>query len=308
MKKNLFVLLLLINNIMNAQKGPLTGSGKITSKTFDYKDFYKISLKDLSGRVEVEVGKPFSIKIDIDDNLESLLNVEVKENELEISLWGNKNNRLYIENTNIIIKVSLPQITFLAHWGNVKVALTGIAGKDFRLLKAGNGDISLSGLVEDLTIIKSGNGDINARNLITQNVNVLSSGNGDVTVYAAKHFIAKGSGNGYIKNIGSALAGAASIKTGNADIIDSGYKITTLQYAVVPEDTRIKTSIQNSTTKRAGLKIVYPVKGSYGIDINAGMTRKEYFPLGTKIYRQGKMEKPLFEITPENRDCVLIIE
>jgi hypothetical protein len=302
------VLLILINNRVNAQNGPLTGSGKIISKTFDYKDFDKISLRDLSGRVELEAGKPFSVKIEIDDNLESLLDVEVKNNQLEISLWGNRNNKLYIENTNIVIKISLPKITVLEHRGNAKVALSGIAGREFRMEKAGNGDVTLSGLVEELAVLKAGNGDVNARNLIAQKVNVLSSGNGDVTVNAAKNFNFKGSSNGYIKNTGSALADATSIKTGNGDIIDSGYKIKTLPYAGVKEDTRIKTSIQNNTAKRAVLKIVYPIKGSYGIDIGPGMTRKEYFPLGTKIYRQGNMGKPLFEITPENRDRILVIE
>jgi hypothetical protein len=54
--------------------------------------------------------------------------------------------------------------------------------------------------------------------------------------------------------------------------------------------------------------VVYPVKGSYGIDIKPGATHMEKFPLGTKIYRQGKKKEPLFEITPENRDSVLVIE
>ena len=71
---------------------------------------------------------------------------------------------------------------------------------------------------------------------------------------------------------------------------------------------KIKTRIKNNTNKSVELKVVYLVKGSYGIDIKSGATRSEYFPLGTKIFKHGKMSKPLFEITPGNRDSVLVIE
>ena len=78
---------------IKAQKGPLNGSGKIISKTFDNKDFDKIELKDFDGKVEIEVGKPFSISIDIDDNLEKLLSVKENNGKLKIEFEGNENNK-----------------------------------------------------------------------------------------------------------------------------------------------------------------------------------------------------------------------
>jgi hypothetical protein len=310
MKKILFAGLLLIVSsvVLNAQNGPLSGSGKIISKTVDYKDFDKISLTDLSGKVEIEVGKPFSIMIDIDDNLEPLLSVSNNNGKLVMELTGNLNNKMYIENTNIKIKISLPEISLLDHHGNDNVRVNGITGNNFRIEKSGNGDVVLSGTVADLEIKKNGNGNVHAGNLIAQQAVVRSSGNGDITVNAAKTFAANGSGNGDIKNIGAALASTGSSRYGNGDIIDPGFVPKVSPYPAELEDTRIKTRIQNKTGRLIELKVVYPVKGSYGIDIRPGTAHKEYFPLGTKIYKHGKMSKPLFEITPENRDSVLVIE
>jgi hypothetical protein len=65
MKKIIFALLLVSSVIASqtyAQRGPLRGTGKLLTKTFDFQDFDKVSLEDLDGNVEVEIGKPFSIK------------------------------------------------------------------------------------------------------------------------------------------------------------------------------------------------------------------------------------------------------
>lgn len=310
MKKIVFVSLFLIASavVVKAQKGPLNGSGKIISKTFDYTGFDKISLADLSGTVEIEVGNPFSIMINIDDNLEQLLSVNNNNGKLELELKGNRNNKLYIENTNISIRIALPDISVLEHRGNDNVTVTGIAGRYLKIMKSGNGDITLSGSVDQLDIKKYGNGSVTAKNLAAQYASVFSSGNGDVIINATKKFTGNGSGNGNIINTGVALADRSSSKSGNGDIIDSAYKPKSSPYPAQQEDTRTKSRIRNNTGEWVALKVVYPVKGSYGIDIRPGATRREYFPLGTKIYKQGKMSKPLFEITPENRDTVLLIE
>lgn len=301
-------LLLLTCLNSQAQRGPLNGSGNIITKTFDEKDFDKIELKDLAGKATIEVGKPFSIQIDIDDNLEKLLSVKVNNGKLKIEFEGNQNNKMYIENTNVSVRISLPEISVLEHSGNNQLVVNGIIGRYFRLEKTGNGDAVLNGSIDKLDIKKSGNGDVHATNLIAQEAEVHSSGNGDVMVNAAKTFNASGSGNGDIKNTGAALASTYSSKSGNGDIIDASYKAKENPYPNQANDKKITTRIRNNTSERVALKVVYPVKGNYGIDVAPGATRREYFPLGTKIYRDGKKNELLFEITPENRDTVLVIE
>lgn len=309
--KNKYLLLLLLSlsvSVARTQNGPLTGSGKIISKSYSYVNFDKIGLYDLSGKVEVQAGKPFSISIDIDDNLEPLLDVAMQNNTLLIKLKGNRNNKLYIENTHIRINISLPQISCIQHRGNTGIVVNGILGKQFQLQQSGNGNIKLAGTIEALNITKSGNGNVIAENVKAKLVTVQSAGNGNVTVNAATTFKANGSGNGYIKNIGSALADASSSKSGNGDIIDSAFVTKLSSYAGYKENTRIKTRLQNNTSTTVALKVLYPVKGNYGIDIKPGALRSEYFPLGTKIYRVGNMGQPLFEITPQNRNTLLVIE
>ena len=58
--KNLILttVFLLLSIFANAQ---LKGSGKITTKTYDYKNFNQLSLQDLDGKIEVESGKDFTI-------------------------------------------------------------------------------------------------------------------------------------------------------------------------------------------------------------------------------------------------------
>jgi Putative auto-transporter adhesin, head GIN domain len=133
MKQIIITILLLLPVMMvSAQKGPLTGSGKLMSNTYDVKPFTKIKFIDLAGKGEVEVGKPFAVAVDIDDNLAYLLSVSCEEGVLKIAFNDNQNNRLYIENTNIRIKIALPALNTLEHRGNNRVEVTGLADKHRR--------------------------------------------------------------------------------------------------------------------------------------------------------------------------------
>jgi len=254
------------------------------------------------------VGKSYSVNIEIDDNLVSLLAVSAAKGKLEIALTGNENNKLYLENTNITIRVSLPVLTELEHLGNSEVQVSGISGSFFRLKKSGNGNILLNGTIDELEIRKNGNGDVNAINLQSRSADIHSSGNGDVTVYADQVFRANATGNGDIKNNGPALVAEGSSRSGNGAIMDASYKPHVTTYPVPEQGEKVKSRIRNTTREWAELKVVYPVKGSYGISIRPGQTHREYFPLGTKIYKDDKTKELLFEITAANRESVLQIE
>lgn len=93
-------MLMLLSTFALAQ---LKGSGKTITKSYDYQNFDKVFFNDLDGKIEVEVGKPYSISITIDDNLLNLLTVSEnsKNKTLAVSLKGNNNNKLYIEDTKI---------------------------------------------------------------------------------------------------------------------------------------------------------------------------------------------------------------
>lgn len=301
-------LLLLIGSGSYAQKGPLKGSGKIVTKTFDYNGFTKIELQDLDGKIEIETGKSFTISASIDDNLQSLLSASVKNGELKIELSGNTNNKMYIEETGIYIKISMPSISFIKHRGNGVVYVNEVDEKQLEIVNGGNGNIIATGKVEELRISCSGNGTVRAEKLMAKTVAVKRSGNGNVYINTENSFTANSSGNGNVINKGNGMADAASVATGNSYIMDAASKQKEVPALPAEEHNKPKSRIKNNTDQTMELKVVYPVKGSYGITIKPGQTRREYFPLGTKIYQEGKMKEALFEITAASREKVLVIE
>jgi hypothetical protein len=218
MKKIFFAIVLIITSFANAQ---LKGSGKIVTKTFNYKNFDKVYFEDLDGKIEVEIGKPWSILITIDDNLESLLHLSenVSENELKIQFKGNKDNQMYVENTNLKIKITMPEASIIKNSGNSNLSVQNISGRYFKLENIGNGDSNVSGTIDVLDIIKIGNGDIDASNLNVKKAELKSTGNGDLTVNVSETLSARLTGNGDIINTGKANFDSGSKKSGNGDLI-----------------------------------------------------------------------------------------
>jgi len=199
----------------------LRGSGKISTKTYDFKNFDKVYFQDLDGKLEVEIGKPFSISVTIDDNLESLFSIteNATEHELSVSFKNNKNNWKYIEDTNFKIKITMPEASVIKNIGNSDLNIKNVIGRYFRIENTGNGDAKITGTTDSLEIIKSGNGDINAEKLVAKKANIKNTGNGDVSANVTEELTAKLNGNGDIKNIGKAKFDNNSKKTGNGDLI-----------------------------------------------------------------------------------------
>lgn len=215
--KKLCFLLLILPTLVNAQ---LFGSGKVITREFAFKDFDKVNIEDFDGHVEIEVGKPFSVKVEIDENLEPRLKVnkDNSENQLNIILEGNKNGRLYLEKTRIKIKISMPEAAVISHRGNTNVNVHGIMGRYFRLETSGNGDVFLSGSIDELDIKKSGNGRVKAEKLTCKIAKVKSYGNGNVTVNSQISLKANGTGNCSIIQTGPGKIDPMSGVIGNGDV------------------------------------------------------------------------------------------
>ncbi len=212
------VVLTLTSTFANAQ---LKGSGKTVTKTYDYKNSDKVNFENLDGKIEVEIGKPWSITVTIDDNLEPLLifTENKSEKELKVQFKGNKNNQMYIENTNFKIKITMPEASVIKNTGNSDLVVKNIIGRYFRLENTGNGDSKISGTIDSLDINKTGNGDVNTENLMVKKATLKSTGNGDLIVNVSEELSAKLTGNGDIINKGKAKFDANSKKSGNGDLI-----------------------------------------------------------------------------------------
>jgi Putative auto-transporter adhesin, head GIN domain len=207
---------------LSAQKPALVGSGTVVTRNLSFTDFDKLQLQNLDGEITVEVGKPFAISIAIDDNLEKLLAVSVTNGKLTIALKGNENNRLYVENTNIRIRISMPEISVLQHNSNSNLVVNGIVGRYCRIENGSNGDVLVSGTIDELDLVKKGNGDLDARGVLAKKVAVTAYGNGDVRFTTANEFTATGSGNGNVVNYGVGKPSGESRLEGNGRITKPG--------------------------------------------------------------------------------------
>lgn len=297
---------LLFTTAVSAQGKPLTGSGVLVTRTFNYTNFDKLDIRNLNGNIQVETGKPFSITVVIDNNLEKLLQVSANNGELRMELAGNENNKLYIERTNIQIRISLPVLTAVRHHSNSDMLITGMAGRSLSLNSSGNGDIQLKGTVDELNISKSGNGNIKAEELLAAMVNIQKSGNGDVIINTVNPFSATGSGNGDVVNKGEGIPDPASRIDGNGEIL---YKNKPVKETVHYE--KVKLKIRNETGQRVELTVKYPGKGSYGIEVGAFGSVSETVPAGTKIFRSANhtsSSQPLFEVTNDNKQTYTITQ
>lgn len=219
MKKiKLTLLLLLTSACIHAQT---RGSGKLIERSYPYKGFDKIAIEDLDGRVEIEIGKVWSISVVIDDNLFPLLAFEENptEYQLKIAFRGNRDNKMYIEDTNVLIKITMPEASVIKNNSNAVIVVNNAIGGYLRLENLDNGAIKASGKVDLLDVSCSGNGTISAGELMVKTAEIKGSGNGNILVNVDQKIIAKISGNGSVKNIGKAKYAANSKRTGNGNLL-----------------------------------------------------------------------------------------
>ena len=212
------IVLTLTSTFANAQ---LKGSGKTITKTYDYKNFNKVSFDDLDGKLEIEVGKPYSITITIDDNLYNILTIveHSDDKQLTIALKGNRNNKLYIEDTKIKVKITMPFLMEVSNNGNSGLTVTNINSKNFKSNNLVNGSTTLSGIVDNLESTCGGNGNLSAEKLIVKNGKIVCLSNGSATINVSTLLTGTVSGNGNIINKGKTLFDANSKKSGNGNLI-----------------------------------------------------------------------------------------
>lgn len=223
MKKSVQLLVcgaFLLSLAANAQSSnKVTGNGKISTETRNTSDYDGIKV---SGSFDVDLvsGKEGNITLKGEENLLPLVQVEVSENTLKISMKKNTNirSRQKIQITIPFEKIS--QVTLsgsgdiqtknnikndkfsakLSGSGNFNL---GIDSNDLDLNLSGSGNVRLKGTANNFTTKLSGSGDIDAADLKSKNADINISGSGNGRVNCNETLTARVSGSGNIKYEGN---------------------------------------------------------------------------------------------------------
>lgn len=215
-------------------QGTVKGSGNVVTEERPVAEFKTITLKG-GGRVVLTQGQRHSIAIQTDDNIMSLIETEVQNEQLVIS-QGDYNLRPTILEFNI----SVTNLKGIAISGSGEVVgKSRFVSEDFFAKISGSGDMALeldvanletkisgsgsmhlSGQTDRHEAKISGSGKINAFNMYTKDVALKISGSGDCKVTATEILDARISGSGDVfykgqPRIISKISGSGSLESRN---------------------------------------------------------------------------------------------
>jgi hypothetical protein len=269
----------------------LLGSGQVVNVPVPaLQPFSELELYGIPGGsnsvVEIVVGPTTAVTVSADDNLVSRFRVEQKGAKLSIGLPNNRDNREWIEDTNIRIHIQTPSLTALDVASNGYTVVRGLEGTLLEVDKSQNGNLRLFGQVAQLKLRKTGNGEVYADSLVVQTANVRSVGNGSVHVQVNGALKTERSGNGDILNSGKGPI-EKGLDTGNGETRSAGETPAATTPVVFVEVTLVNTQHIRRNLTVAGRATK---KFSYGIELGPLARRTEQFPVGTEIRtRLGKV-------------------
>jgi hypothetical protein len=133
-----------------------TGSGNRVSEDGEVPEFDRLELS-ASGQVRIEIGKPRSVRLELDDNLLALIETDVSNSQLTI-----KEREQYSSAGGLVVTVGVPGLVYVGLSGSGDIGVAGIDTKDFEISLDGNGSVPASGKTGSAKVVISGAGDVNA--------------------------------------------------------------------------------------------------------------------------------------------------
>ncbi len=175
----------------------VTGSGDLTTETFNFSDFTRVEAQ--SGfQIEVTQSSTFSIEITADDNIHQYIEVEKSGETLGIRLRGNR----FYHSVTIEAKITMPELYKIELSGGSQASITGFSSShdfeaemsggsqlsgditsgdaDFEL--SGGSQVNLEGEADDLVIDASGGSQLDLEDFPVDDANIHLSGGGRATV------------------------------------------------------------------------------------------------------------------------------
>jgi hypothetical protein len=206
----------------NSKNTEITASGKVVTKDINVQSFDQL---DVSGVFSVHLlqGSNEGVKIESDENFQSLFEVRNEGSKLVISMKKNVNVKGKMK-TNLYITFKKLKSMELKTVGDVScdqnlsfddlqidnksvgsVNLKLTAGK-INVNNKGVGDVNFDGKAETAVIRNNGVGSINAANFAVQKMDIENTGVGAAEVNASQELKVKDSFLGKVKNRGAASA------------------------------------------------------------------------------------------------------
>ncbi len=132
--------------------------------------------------LEIEAGKPHSLKLTGNGDYFSRILTSVVDGRLNIS-FARENNSVELKNFPRIV-VTMPELRKLVEDGAGETVLKNIDSKHLDINYKGAGRLAASGKVKHLVLEARGVGEVDTRELIAEEADVIFEGIGDVKIYA----------------------------------------------------------------------------------------------------------------------------
>ena len=187
------------------------GSGKIVTQQRDVKGFKGVDVGN-AFLVEITAQKDFSVEIEADDNLLSLIKTEVNDGVLEIETEGR------VSPTNQIkVRISAPDIDNLDVSGAANLTLNGVKNSSLSVEASGASKLKVAGETTKLTVDVSGASKLDAEDLKASKADVEASGASHIDVNVSEELSVDASGaskivySGTPSSLHKKTSGASSI-------------------------------------------------------------------------------------------------
>ena len=275
--KSLFITFWLYLIPLAHAQNPVNGNGTIVDQMRPLKTFSSVSL-DFSADLTIVNGETPSFTIEADENILPHIGTQVRSGKLYITQdkWIEPSQR-------IIIRVGAPFTSGIETSGYSDVVIEGIDGPRLQV-NAGVGKVKLFGNAERL-LVRTKTGHIDATNLITAYADVSATSHGTIKLGKVEELITNISDTGTV--IYNGKPGSMDNKNQHALIVaaDDYVDPSTIQVEYVAF------TLVNNSRKKLSLRVEGPREKqfSYGFNLLANSGRNENWPVGTKLYNEGRL-------------------
>ncbi len=286
-----FFLYLFLFALPAAAQNPVNGNGNIIEEMRPLKTFSSVSL-DFPADLTIVNGETPSFKIEADQNILPHIGTQVRGGKLYIT-----QDKWIQPSKSVTIRVGTPFTSALETSGYSDVVIEGIDGPRLQV-NAGVGKVKLHGKAERL-LVRTKTGNIDAMDLSTSYADVSVTSHGTIKLGKVDQLITKISDTGTV------------IYNGTPSKIDSDNDkamIVSADEYVDPSTIQVEYvsfTLVNNSRKKLSLRVEGPREKQFGYGFNllSNASRKENWPVGTKLYQEGRLlsDKLLLTI---NKDMI----